>query len=156
LRYWLLKSEPSVYGIEDLERDGVSGWEGVRNYQARNFIRDDMREGDGVLFYHSSCDRIGVAGLARIARAGYPDPTQFEAGHKYQDSDSDPSNPRWYRVDVAFVERFNVPLSLEAIKADPALEGMLVTRRGQRLSVQPVEPEHYERVIALARGGANG
>lgn len=156
-RCWLMKSEPSVYSIDDLARDGATTWEGVRNYQARNMLRDDMQVGDGVLFYHSSAERIGVAGLGQIVRAGYPDPTQFIAGHKYEDPAATPDKPRWYRVDVGFVERFADVVGLDELKADPTLEGMLVLKRGMRLSVQPVERTHFERVRALGKAkGVSG
>ncbi|HMV68467.1 MAG TPA: EVE domain-containing protein [Myxococcota bacterium] len=150
-RCWLMKSEPSVYAIDDLRRDGATGWEGVRNYQARNMLRDDTSVGDLVLFYHSSADRIGVAGVAEIVRAGYPDPTQFDPTHTYHDPAATPDKPRWYRVDIGFVERFADVVTLDELKADPALDGMLVLKRGMRLSVQPVEPAHFERVRALGR-----
>lgn len=151
MRTWLVKSEPSVFSIDDLARDGVTGWEGVRNFQARNSMRDDMKLGDLVLFYHSSCEVIGVAGVARVAREAYPDPTQFEPGNDYEDPGSDPANPRWVCVDLGFAERFASPVLLAELKADPQLEGMLVLRKGQRLSVQPVDPMHFERVLALGR-----
>ena len=151
-RFWLLKSEPETYSIADLERDGSTAWEGVRNYQARNFMRDDMKKGDLVLFYHSNAEPPGVAGLARVCREAYPDPFATQAGHKYFDPKARPEDPRWVLVDVAFEERFPQVVSLQAMKEDPALEGMLVTRRGQRLSVQPVEPAHFARVCALGRG----
>ncbi len=151
MRYWLMKSEEDVFSIDDLARDGTTGWEGVRNYQARNSLRDDTSVGDLVLFYHSNAAVIGVAGVASIARAGYPDPTQFESGHTYEDPTSPRDNPRWYRVDLSFVERFASPVTLDEMKGDPALDGMLVVRKGQRLSVQPVEPAHFERVVAAGR-----
>jgi predicted RNA-binding protein with PUA-like domain len=149
-RFWLMKSEPSVYSFGDLVRDGRTGWEGVRNYQARNMLRDDFAAGDLVLFYHSSCDAIGVAGVARVCGPGYPDPTQFVPG-PYHDPDADPAAPRWYRVDLAPVEAFAEVVSLAELKAEPALDGMLVMRKGQRLSVQPVEPAHFEVVVGMGR-----
>src|SRR4051812_23672742 len=112
-RYWLMKCEPSAYTIEDLERDGTTGWEGVRNYQVRNFLRDDIHVGDSVLFYASNADPSGVTGLATIARAGYPDPFAIKKGHTYYDPKSSPQNPIWYTVDVAFVERFASTVPLE-------------------------------------------
>lgn len=151
MKYWLLKSEPDVYGIDDLKRDGTTSWEGVRNYQARNFMRDDMAVGDRVLFYHSRSKPPGVAGLATITRASYPDHYAFDATHKYHDPKSSPDNPRWVMVDIGYAETFPGLVSLADLKADPALEGMLVTKRGQRLSVQPVSPEHFAHVVALGR-----
>lgn len=148
-RYWLLKCEPGAYAIEDLERDGVTGWEGVRNFQARNFLRDDLQTGDGVLFYASNADPSGVTGLAEVARAGYPDPFAFQKGHKYYDPKSAPANPTWYTVDVRFVARFPEIVPLETLKETPGLEAMVVTQKGSRLSVQPVTREEYEIVSRL-------
>lgn len=153
MRTWLMKSEPDVYGIDDLARDGVTSWEGVRNYQARNSMRDDMRVGDRVLFYHSNADPPGVAGLAEVRREAYPDPFAFDPTSPYFDPRSNRASPTWLTVDVGFIERFPRVVSLQALKDDPALDGMLVTRKGQRLSVMPVEPAHFERVVALGRGG---
>jgi len=145
-----MKSEPNVYSIQDLERDGRDGWEGVRNYQARNLMRDEMRVGDLALFYHSNAKPPGVAGVARICREAYPDDTQFDPKSPYHDARSDPDNPRWIRVDVEYVETFAELVGLPALKADPALEEMMVTRRGSRLSVQPVEKAHFKHVLKLA------
>ena len=147
-RYWLMKTEPGTYSIADLERDGVTGWEGVRNYQARNFMRDTMQPGDGVLFYHSNADPPGVAGVARIARAGYPDPTALDPNSKYFDPKASKDDPRWYRVDVEFVARFPEVVPLAALRSTPGLENMLVINRS-RLSVQPVTPEEWEIVRSL-------
>ena len=147
---WLMKSEPDVYGIAELERDRTSGWEGVRNYLARNFMRDFMKVGDLVLFYHSNAAPSGVAGVARVAGTPVPDPTQFDPKSDYHDADSDPRAPRWMMVPIAFVERFDSVLSLESLKDDPALDGMALLQRGQRLSVQPVLPAHFRHVLGLA------
>ena len=147
---WLMKSEPDVYGIDDLARDGSTGWEGVRNYQARNFMRDAMRVGDLVLFYHSNAEPPGVAGLARVAGGAEPDPTQFDPGSEYFDAGSKPEDPRWLHVRVGFVERFAEVVPLEVLRNDAALAGMALLQRGQRLSVQPVSPAHFARVLALA------
>lgn len=149
-RYWLMKSEPDVYSIDDLERDGEAEWEGVRNYQARNFLRDDMAEGDLVLFYHSNAKPPGVAGVARVCRAGYPDPTQFDPRSDYHDPKSKKDAPRWYRVDVEHVETFSELLPLDALKEAKALADMKVVQKGQRLSVQPVERKHFQRVLKMA------
>jgi predicted RNA-binding protein with PUA-like domain len=148
---WLMKSEPNVYGLSDLRRDKTTAWEGVRNYQARNSLRDDARVGDLVLFYHSNAEPSGVAGLARVARAAYPDPTQFDPKSDYADPTSPPDAPRWVTVDLEFVEAWAEPVTLAQLKADPALEGMEVTRRGSRLSVHPVAQAHFDRVVALGR-----
>lgn len=156
-RYWLMKCEPSAYTIADLERDGQTSWEGVRNYQARNLMRDEMQEGDPVLFYASNADPSGVTGLATIARPGYPDSFAWKKGHKYFDATSSPSNPIWYTVDLAFLERFPGIVPLETLKHTPGLEQMMVTRKGSRLSVQPVTPAEYKIVVALGRAAtANG
>ena len=151
-RFWLMKSEPDVYSIDDLARDGQTGWEGVRNYQARNFMRDDMKVGDKVLFYHSNAKPPGVAGVAEVCRAAYPDPAAFDPSSPYFDPKSKPEAPAWLRVDLRFVRRLPRLVPLDALKGDPLLSGMLVTLRGQRLSVQPVSPAHFDRVIALAEG----
>ena len=150
-RYWLMKCEPAAYTIDDLARDGRTSWEGVRNYQARNFMRDDMKEGDGVLFYASNADPSGVTGLAAIARAGYPDPFAFKKGHTYYDEASTRDAPLWYAVDITFVERFPGTVSLETLKATKGLENMMVTKKGSRLSVQPVTKAEFEVVVKLGR-----
>jgi predicted RNA-binding protein with PUA-like domain len=150
-RFWLMKCEPAAYTIDDLERDGTSSWEGVRNYQARNFMRDEMKKGDGVLFYASNADPSGVTGLAEISRAGYPDQFAWTKGHKYFDPASTKESPIWYMVDIAFVERFPATISLEALKSTKGLEEMMVTRKGSRLSVQPVTKSEYDIVVRLGR-----
>ena len=150
-RYWLMKCEPGAYTIEALERDGVTSWEGVRNYQARNFMRDDMRQGDGVLFYASNADPSGVTGLATIARAAYPDHLAWKKGHIYFDQASTLDAPVWYMVDVAFAERFPDVVPLETLKATRGLEGMVVTQKGSRLSIQPVTKAEYDIVAKQGR-----
>lgn len=149
-KLWLMKSEPDVYSIDDLERDGTEPWEGVRNYQARNFMRE-MAEGDLVLFYHSNAKPPGVAGVCRVSRAAYPDPTQFDPGSDYYDAKSKKDEPRWSMVDVAFIEKFAEEVSLQTLKEDPALDGMRVTQKGSRLSVQPVDAKHFKRVLKMAK-----
>jgi len=150
-RYWLMKCEPAAYTIADLERDGVTNWEGVRNYQARNFLRDQMQAGDGVLFYASNADPSGVTGLATIARAGYPDPYAWKKGHKYFDAASTRESPIWYMVDIGFVERFPGIVPLETLKSTKGLEDMVVTKKGSRLSVQPVTKAEFDVVVKLGR-----
>lgn len=152
-QYWLMKSEPAAYAIEDLERDGFTEWDGIRNYQARNFMRDRMKVGDRVLFYHSNANPPGVAGLARISRGVIPDPTARDPDSPYYDPRETEEAPRWMMVQVAFVERFPALVPLSGLRESPALEGMLVTRRGQRLSIQPVEPEHFRTVVRMGRRG---
>ncbi len=150
IRYWLMKSEPDVYSIEDLQRQGTSPWEGVRNYQARNHMRD-MRIGDLALFYHSSTNPPGVAGMARICKEAHVDVTQFDPKSEYVDPKSPRDNPRWECVDVEFVEKLAEVVTLETIKTDPACVDMMVIRRGMRLSVQPVEKEHFAHILKLGR-----
>ena len=149
MKFWLMKTEPDVYSIDDLERDGTEPWEGVRNYQARNSMRE-MAEGDLVIFYHSNAKPPGAAGVCRVSREAYPDDTQFDKNSKYHDPKSKKEDPRWSLVEVAFVEKFAEPISLQALKDDHALEGMLVTQKGSRLSVQPVEKKHFRRVLKMA------
>ncbi|MGB8332326.1 MAG: EVE domain-containing protein [Polyangiales bacterium] len=144
-----MKSEPEVYSIEDLQRDGTEPWEGVRNYQARNFMRQ-MVKGDLVIFYHSSAAPPGAAGVCRVVREAYPDPSQFDFRSEYYDPKSKTDDPRWSLVDVEFVERFIEPVPLKSLKNDPALQGMLLTQKGSRLSVQPVEKKHFKRVLKMA------
>ncbi len=146
-----MKCEPSAYTIDDLARDKTTSWEGVRNFQARNFMRDQMQEGDGVLFYASNADPSGVTGLATIARAGYPDPTAFKKGHVYFDEGSKTDAPTWFLVDLAFEERFPGIVSLETLKQTRGLEAMVVTQKGSRLSVQPVTKPEYDIVVKLGR-----
>lgn len=149
-RYWLMKCEPSAYTIEDLERDGRTSWEGVRNYQARNFMRDDMRVGDRVLVHHSSTDEPGIAGTATVAREGYPDPLSWDPDSEYFDPKSSPEAPRWVMVDVAFESRFPRVLTFADLRAVPALKDMLLLKRGQRLSIMPCTPREFEAVLKLA------
>lgn len=146
-----MKGEPAAYTIDDLARDGRTSWEGVRNYQARNFMRDNMQEGDGVLFYASNADPSGVVGVARIARAGYPDPFAWKKGHRYYDEASTRTSPVWYSVDLAFVERFAAIVPLEALKHAKGLEQMMVIKKGSRLSVQPVTAAEFDIVTRMGR-----
>jgi predicted RNA-binding protein with PUA-like domain len=154
-RYWLMKVEPSAYSIDDLARDGSTSWEGVRNYQARNFMRDQMQVGDGVLFYASNADPSGVTGLAEIARAAYPDAYAWKKGHTYFDAASTPEKPLWYSVDIRFVERFPRVVSLDTLKSTPGLEEMVVTKKGSRLSIQPVTKREFDIVTKLGRSTVN-
>ncbi len=152
MNFWLMKSEPAVYSIDDLARDGRTAWEGVRNYQARNFIRDQMKSGDGVLFYHSNSQPPGVAGLAQVVSPATPDPTAWEQGHKYYDPQGSPEEPRWFWIEIGFVKKFPQLVPLELLKNTPGLEELLVIRRGMRLSVMPVAPEHYRIIKDLGLG----
>lgn len=144
MRYWLMKSEPETYSIDDLERDGSTAWEGVRNFKARNNLKA-MEVGDEVLFYHSSANPPGVAGIARVSRTAYPDPSQFDRTSDYHDPKSDPAKPKWYLVDVEFVAKAETPLSLRAIREDAGLADMELVRYG-RLSVQSVTKPEFDRV----------
>ena len=152
-KHWLIKSEPSVYSIEDLARDGTTEWSGVRNYKARNYMRDEMRPGDGLLVYHSNADPLCIAGIAEVASAAHADSTQFREGDHYYDPDSDRENPRWWCVDVRHVETFRTPVTRDALKATPELAAMAVLKRGMRLSVQRVTPEEFEIVRRMGRSG---
>jgi predicted RNA-binding protein with PUA-like domain len=151
-RYWLMKCEPRAYDIDNLARDGKTSWEGVRNFQARNFLRDQMRVGDPVLFYASNADPSGVSGLAKVIRAGYPDAFAWKKGHRYFDARSSRENPIWHMVDVGFVERFAEIVPLATLKATKGLEKRRVTQKGSRLSVQPVTKTEHEIVVRLGRG----
>lgn len=150
-RHWLMKSEPGVYSIDHLARDGSTTWEGVRNYQARNYMRDDMQPGDPVLFYHSNADPTGVAGLARVSRTGLPDPSALDPASDYFDPKASEEDPRWLMVEIAFSERFPAVVTLDDLRAAPGLEKMLVINKS-RLSVQPVTPAEFDIVVKLGRG----
>ena len=149
-QYWLMKSEPDVYGIDDLERDGSTYWDGVRNYQARNLMRDKMKLGDGVLYYHSNATPPGIVGLAKVSKESYPDPTQFDPKSKYYDPKSKEGDPRWYLVDIEYHSTFPEMLSLGFLREQAALDGMALLRKGQRLSVQPVTASEWRTVCKLA------
>ena len=148
-RYWLMKSEPGVYSIADLQRDGTTCWDGVRNYQARNFMRDDMRVGDGVFFYHSNAQPMGIYGVAQVVREAYPDHSAFDPADTHYDPKSDAANPAWMMVDIGYVGTFKEPITLATLKQVPGLQKMLVIQRGSRLSVQPVTPEEWDIVMRL-------
>ena len=151
-RHWLMKSEPGTYSIDDLARDGRTSWDGVRNYQARNFMRDRMKVGDFVLFYHSNADPPGVVGIARVSREAYPDATARDPRSRYHDPKSTAEDPRWWMVDIEFVDKFGRTVALEELRETPGLEEMLVTKRS-RLSVQPVTEREFQIVAALGGGG---
>ncbi len=151
MKYWLMKSEPDVFGIDDLRNapDKTEHWDGVRNYQARNMMRDDMKVGDKVLFYHSNCKEPGIAGLAKVVREGYPDHTSWDPESKYYDPKSTPDNPRWFMVDIKFVRKFKRVITLVELKAHPLLEAMPLLRRGNRLSIMPVTQDQWNIVVGL-------
>jgi predicted RNA-binding protein with PUA-like domain len=151
-RYWLFKSEPSAFSIEHLARcpEQTAAWDGVRNYQARNFLRDDVRVGDRAFFYHSSEEPLGIFGTMEIVAGGYPDPTQFDPASKYFDPKSSRENPRWYLVDVRLITRFPRPVTREELARDKTTAGMMVMQRGMRLSIQPVTAAEWRVVHRLA------
>ncbi len=150
-RYWLFKSEPSCYSFEALcgERGGKACWDGVRNYQARNFLRDEVQKGDGVLFYHSNCPEPGVVGIAEVVSEPYPDPTQFDPKSEYYDASATRANPRWWSVDIRAVRALKAPVSLKQMREVPGLEGMWILRKGSRLSVTPVTRKEWELILRL-------
>ncbi|KLD73753.1 EVE domain-containing protein [Xanthomonas hyacinthi] len=150
-RYWLMKSEPDAFSIDDLQRVGSEPWNGVRNYQARNFMRDGMQVGDGILFYHSNCKVPGIVGVATVASAAYPDATQFDPTSDYHDPKATHEQPRWYLVDVAFERKLARTIALDEIRqhADALGEGFPLTARGNRLSVFPVSAAQWKLLLAL-------
>jgi predicted RNA-binding protein with PUA-like domain len=148
MRYWLMKSEPSEYSIDDLERDGHVAWFGVRNYQARNFMRDQMQMGDPVLFYHSSCDEPGIAGLAEVSVLAYPDETQFEADGKYFDPKATRANPRWFNVEVKFRKKTRL-MPIAELREYPELANMRILAKGNRLSITPVDPDEWHFILKI-------
>lgn len=150
-RHWLVKTEPEVYSIHDLERDKQTFWDGVRNYQARNTLRDDMADGDPVLIYHSNADPLCVAGLARVVGESYPDPTQFDPDDPHFDPKAKRETPTWMVVDLEHVQTFAVPVTRAALQSDRRLDDMVLLQRGSRLSVQPVTPGQFTAVLALAQ-----
>lgn len=151
MSYWLMKSEPSVFSIDDLmQREGQKEpWDGVRNYQARNMMRDQMKVGDDVFFYHSNCEIPGIVGIARIASESYPDPTQFMQGHPHFDPKSKPEQPSWYLVEVSFVRKLNRVISLSELKERTELQDFPLVRRGNRLSVMPVSGPEWNFILTL-------
>lgn len=149
MAYWLMKSEPDAYSIDDLKKDKVEPWDGIRNYQVRNMFRDDMRIGDRAFFYHSSCKVPAIVGIMTIVSDAYPDPTQFDPDSKYYDPKSDPNDPRWLLVDVEFERKLERPITLSELKSQPGLEGLRLIKRGNRLSVFPVDKKHWDRILAL-------
>lgn len=152
MRYWLMKSEPADVSIDDLAKmpKQTVDWYGVRNYQARNFMRDQMKVGDGVLFYHSNCEEPGIAGIAEVSALAYPDRLQFIKGHKYYDPKATPENPRWFNVDVKLVRKTRL-LSLKAMRENPKLSNLRILQRGNRLSITPVDPADWETIMELLK-----
>ena len=150
MKYWLIKSEPDAFSIKDLKKAKREPWDGIRNYQARNFMRDEMKVGDLALFYHSNCKPPGVVGVAQVASECYPDPTQWDKKAKYYDPKSSKDNPRWLLVDFKFVTEFKEAVTLDQLKDDPKLDELLILRRGNRLSITPVEGKHFRHICKLA------
>lgn len=152
MNHWLMKSEPEEFSIDDLKAQGTTHWDGVRNYQARNMMRDQMKKGDQVFFYHSNCEVPGIVGVMKIIKEGYADHTAFDPQDKHFDPKSDPDNPRWYMVDLRFVRKFHKSLPLAMLRqyADRELSKLPLLRRGNRLSVMPVSKEEWEFIMGLA------
>ena len=153
MTHWLFKSEPTTFGIDALEhtKNQTTHWDGVRNYQVRNMMRDQMKVGDLAFFYHSNCTPPGIAGIIKIVKSGYPDHSAFDAKSKYYDPDSSPDKPRWFMVDVKLIKKFPHLITLEELKNHPALRDMAVNRKGNRLSITPVTEEEWDVILALAK-----
>jgi predicted RNA-binding protein with PUA-like domain len=153
MRYWLMKSEPTAFSVEDLERakKHTTSWDGVRNYQARNMLRDDMKKGDQVFLYYSSTDVPGIVAIMKVVKEGYPDPTAFDRKHHHYDPDSDPTEPRWYMVDVQLERRLTRVIALDELRkhATKELKNMVLLRKGNRLSITPVEPAEWKFILSL-------
>ncbi len=152
-KYWLVKSEPGSFSIEDLakSKNKTTHWDGVRNYQARNFMRDEMKKGDGVLFYHSSSDPLAVVGVCEVVKEGYADHTQFDPDAKHYFPSSDPDKPVWFMVDIKLINIFKRPVTLQEIKANPKLKNMRLIQKGGRLSVMPVEKNEFDEIIKMSK-----
>ncbi|MEW6412392.1 MAG: EVE domain-containing protein [Candidatus Zixiibacteriota bacterium] len=153
-KYWLFKNEPDCFSIDDLEKapDQTTQWEGVRNYQARNFLRDEVKVGDAVLYYHSNAKPTGIVGVCEVVRAGYPDPTAMDPESEYFDPKASREDPRWYMVDVKLCRRLKGTITLATLKKTPGLENMMVTQKGSRLSIQPVRLEEWKLIMKLTIG----
>ncbi|MDP5147111.1 EVE domain-containing protein [Shewanella sp. ULN5] len=153
MNYWLMKSEPDEFSIDDLQlsKDQKTAWQGIRNYQARNFLRDQVKQNDLVFFYHSSCKVPAIVGLVEVSQAATVDMSAFDINSTYFDKKSDIANPKWIQVELHFMEKFNRPISLKQLKADPRLTNMVLVAKGARLSVQPVSAEEFEHIMFLSR-----
>ena len=149
MSYWLMKSEPDVYSFDDLKQAKTDYWEGVRNYQARNMLRDQMQVSDQAFFYHSNCKQPGIVGIMEIIKSGYPDFTAYDPKHKYFDAKSDPEQPRWYMVDVKYVRHLERPIFLDELKANPKLINLPLVRRGNRLSIMPISEIDWQSILEL-------
>ena len=149
MQYWLMKSEPGEYSIDDLKRDKVEPWDGVRNYQARNMMRNDMKKGDLAFMYHSNCEEIGIVGIMTIVHEGYADHTAFDQEDKHYDPKSDPENPRWFMVDVRYKRKLKRTITLAELRQHTELDGLQLLKRGNRLSVIPVSKKHWDFILSL-------
>ncbi len=149
MQYWLMKTEPSEYSIDDLKRDKVEHWDGVRNYQARNMMRDEMKKGDLAFMYHSNCDEIGIVGIMVIAREGYTDHTAFDKNDKHYDLKSDPNNPRWFMVDVRYKRKLKRIITLAELKQHKKLEDLQLLQRGNRLSIMSISKKNWDLILSL-------
>jgi predicted RNA-binding protein with PUA-like domain len=151
VKYWLFKSEPSEFSWNDLKKsqNQTTYWDGVRNYQARNFLRDEIKKGDGVLFYHSSTEPLAIVGYSKVVKEGYPDHTQFDKKNNHYDSKADSKNPTWFMVDIRLEKEFKKPVTLDEIKASPKLQSMKLIQRGQRLSIQPVTKDEWDEILKM-------
>jgi len=151
MNYWLFKSEPSEFSWEDLKKSKkqITSWDGVRNYQARNFLRDEIKKGDGILFYHSSTDPLAVMGYCEVVKEGYPDHTQFDKKNDHYDPKAAPENPTWFMLDIKLEKEFKNPVSLHSIKANPKLKNMKLIQRGQRLSIMPVTKIEWDEIMKM-------
>lgn len=151
INFWLIKTEPDVFSWGDLKKskNQTTYWDGVRNYQARNFLRDQMKKGDLVLFYHSNADPLAVMGICEVVKEGYPDHTQFDPDNELYDPKADPKNPTWYMVDVKLKKEFEHPVTLDEIKSNPKLKNMKLIQRGNRLSVMPVTKEEFDEIVKM-------
>ncbi len=152
IHYWLMKTEPTTFSIDDLasEKDKTTCWEGVRNYQARNLLRDEIQSGDRVLFYHSACKEPAVVGTAVVTRSGYPDSHAFDRRSKYFDKKSDPDSPTWYMVDIKLDQKFETPVTLATLRERASLKDMVLLQKGSRLSVQPVKKKEFDTILKMA------
>lgn len=150
MKYWIFKSEPSTYSIDDIMRDVTTYWNGVRNYQARNFLRDDVKIGDQVLFYHSSCEVPAVVGLCEVVKNGYPDFTAFDPKSEYFDPKSKMKEPTWFMVDIKFVKKFRNPVTLQNIKSNPKLKNLKLVQKGNRLSIIPITKDEFDEILKMA------
>lgn len=158
MKYWLVKTEPEEFSIDDLERSNnkTTCWDGVRNYQARNYLRDEMKKGDLVLFYHSNADPLAAVGYCEVVKESYPDHTQFDPDNKHYDPKADPENPAWFMVDIKLIKKFIKPVTLNAIKSNPKLKDMKLIQRGNRLSVMPVTKAEFEEIVKMGSASPGG